>query len=119
MTTPCAAAAYLEHVLDLYRRLPGTSGRIRRADRRLAAALYSRQVPLATVETALLLTSARRSFRAPGASPLPPIATLHYFLPVLEELLANPLDAAYLDYLRGRLAALALNLMSPTDHRFP
>lgn len=117
MTTPSGAADYIAHVLELYRRTPGTSGRIRRADRRLAAALCAQQVPLATVHAALLLTTARRCFRPAGASPLPPIATLHYFLPVLEELLATPLDDGFVEHLRHRLAALAPNLVSPVDHR--
>ena len=46
-------------------------------------------IPLTTVETALLLASLRRANRRPDALPLGPIRSLHYFLPVIEELLAH------------------------------
>ena len=115
--TDNATARYVERVLELYRRTPGTSGRVHAADRRLAATLCSRQVPLATVEAALLLAVARRNLRPLGAPPLPHIATLHYFLPLIDELLAAPPEAAYLDYLRVRLAALAPALVSRINHQ--
>jgi len=112
-------AGYVEQVLALYRRTPSTSGHVRRADRRLAAGLCSRRVPLATVQAALLLATARRTSRSINAHPLAAIATLHYFLPVIEELLATPADHDYLDYLRLRLAALAPALAAPIHHQFP
>jgi hypothetical protein len=115
--TDTATARYVKRVLDLYRRTPGTSGRARPADRRLAATLCSRRIPIATVETALLLAVARRNLRPTGAPQLPRIATLHYFLPLIDELLAAPPDAAYLHYLRARLAAVAPALVSRINHQ--
>jgi hypothetical protein len=115
--TDDAAARYVEHVLELYRRTPGTSGRVRAADRRLAANLCSSHVPLLTVETAFLLAVARRKLRPLAATPLPRIASLHYFLPVIDEILAAPPDGAYLKYLCVRLAALAPALASRINHR--
>jgi len=115
--TDTATARYVERVLELYRRTPGTMGRVRAADRRLAANLCRRHVPLATVETALLLAVARRNLRPLGAPPLPRIATLHYFLPLIDELLAAPPEAAYLDYLRARLAVVAPALVSRINHQ--
>lgn len=112
-------AGYVEQVLALYRCTPGTSGRVRRADRQLAAALCSRCIPLHTVQAALLLATARRTSRLSHAHPPPPIATLHYFLPVIDELLTNPVDNDYLDYLRFRLATLAPTLVAHIDHQFP
>lgn len=94
---------YVERLLDLYRRTPGTSGAVRRADRCLAAQLYDRRVPLQLVELALRLAAARRQIRPPDAPPLPTIRSLHYFLPVLDELSDPRLDPEYLDYLRYRL----------------
>lgn len=112
-------AGYVERLLALYRCTPGTSGRVRRSDRQLAAALCSRCIPIATVQAALLLATARRTSRPSNTHPLPPIATLHYFLPVIDELLATPADRDYLDYLRFRLATLAPALVSLIDHQFP
>ncbi len=49
-------------------------------DRQLARDLCRRGVPLRTVRVALLLATARRTLRS--GPPLPPVRTLHYFLPV-------------------------------------
>ena len=63
---------YVQCVLDLYRDTPGTSGRVRVTDRRLANSLYKRRIPLSIVRAALLLTVSRRTFRSsPDAEPLP------------------------------------------------
>ena len=94
---------YVRQVLDRYRRTPGTCGRVRREDRRLAAQLHRRGVPSAVVTAAFALAASRRHRRDPELPPLPPIRSLHYFLPVVEELLAGPLDADYLRYLAGKL----------------
>jgi hypothetical protein len=52
-----------------------------------------------------LLASVRRAARRPDAIPLEPIRSLHYFLPVIEELLHTPLHHgdAYLAYLRSKI----------------
>ena len=53
--------AYVRTVIDAYVRLPATPARARREDRRLAAELHTRGVPLEVVETALLLGTVRKS----------------------------------------------------------
>jgi len=116
---PDAAADYVDRLLELYRRTPGTLGHVRRADRRLAASLHARGVPLETVQAALLLASARRAFRPSSAEPLAPITSLHYFLHVIDELLASPPDPDYLDHLRRRMAPLAPALVMPPNHQRP
>ena len=94
---------YTVQVLDLYRHTPGTLGRVRREDRRLAIGLYHRGVSLHTVAEAFLLATARRCLRASGAVPLAPVRSLHYFVPVIEEVIANPLPPGYSEYLKGKL----------------
>jgi len=101
---------YVNNALKLYCHTPGTMGRVRREDRRLAGDLYRRGVTLSTLEEALALAAARRCFRSPDAPPLSPIRSLHYFLPVIEELLANPLPADYFKYLKGKLAKIQRSL---------
>jgi hypothetical protein len=98
---------YVQAVLKEYVWLPGTPHKASRQDRRLATSLYEQAVPLAVVRAALLLAAARRALRSPHLCPLPPIRTLHYFLPVIEEVLATPPDPGYVDYLAGKLHPLA------------
>jgi hypothetical protein len=62
-------------------------------------------VPLRTVRSALVLAVARRTLRS--GPPLPPVRTLHYFLPAIEEVLEQPLDPGYVDYLDAKLKPFA------------
>lgn len=96
---------YVETVLTLYRKLPDTPNRHSRYDRRLAAQLHQQNVPLALIEAAFLLATARRQLRDPSYPPLSPIRSLHYFLPLIDELLHQPLAPNYLEYLRHKLAS--------------
>ena len=94
---------YVEQLLELYRRTPGTLGRVRREDRRLARQLQERGVSLSTLEEAFVLAAARRCLRAPDSPPLNPIRSLHYFVSVIEEVLAKPLPDGHLAYLKWKL----------------
>ncbi len=96
---------YIESVLALYRKLPDTPQRYSRYDRRLATQLCQQNIPLSVIEGAFLLATARRLLRDPAYPPLSPIRSLHYFLPLIEELLHQPLSPTYVEYLRQKLAA--------------
>jgi len=100
---PTDLDTYRQTLLDLYLRLPDTPRRLSRFDLRLVRQLWQRQIPLPTIETAFLLVSSRRAARRPDAMPLGPIRSLHYFMPVIEELLAQPVPASYLAYLRSNV----------------
>jgi len=95
--------SYVAEILRLYCLLPDTPDRPRPLDRRLAAAFEQRRVPLDLLGAAFILGTARRTFSA--SAPLPAIRSLHYFLPVLEEVQQQPLDPGYLEHLRRRLSA--------------
>ena len=97
---------YIKQAAALYCSTPGTPGRPRRQDRLLAAQLYTRGISLSTLEQAFLLAAARRCFRAPDAPPLSPIRSMHYFVPVIEEVLAHPLEDSYVEYLKSKLNSL-------------
>jgi hypothetical protein len=97
---------YIEKLLDIYLSLPQTPSQASRDDRRLAQQLRQQQTPLETVESAFLLATVRRSFRDPALPPLQPIRSLHYFLPVIEEVIAIGVSSDYLQYLRRKLAPL-------------
>jgi hypothetical protein len=97
---------YVERVLHLYRALPQTRSRTGPADRRLAEDLQRRGVTIELVEAALALAALRRLRRPPEASPLPPIRSLHYLLPILGELNDSKPEQGYLLYLRRQLQTL-------------
>ena len=94
---------YVRQVLEAYRQTPGTTGRVHPPDRRLAAQLHERGVPLETVHNALILAAARRLFRPADATPLPTVRSLAYFLPVIEEVLELKVSPDYFRYVRAKL----------------
>lgn len=96
---------FVERILKLYRDLPETPSLASRTDRRLAEELYEKGIREEEVEASLLLATARRLLRSAEAPKLGPIRSLHYFLPVLEEVRSNPLSASYVEYLRRKLVA--------------
>ena len=93
---------YLNRLLEGYRKLPGTLGRILRDDRRTALNLYRQRIGLDVVRRAFLLGTARRAF-APHPAAQQPIRALRYFLPLIDEVVNQPPDPAYLIYLEHRL----------------
>src|ERR1019366_8198568 len=98
---------FVRAVLDLYLGLPHAAAtRPSRNDRRLAEQLFDRCIALDTVRAAMLLAMARRVERPASAPPLTPIRSLHYFVPILHELLATPPDPGYFGYLDARFRHL-------------
>lgn len=95
---------YIRTVLNLYTQLQFVTVPVRRSDRQLAGDFFDRQLPIAVIEAALLLGAARRMYRR-RIHALPTIRSLHYFEPIIEELLAQPLPEAYIGYLRQKLQA--------------
>ena len=100
---PSGYVAALRAALD---ELPGPPLRFRATDRRLAIDLYSRRVPIEVVRAALYLATLRRLTRDVHRPQLAPVRSLYYYLPVVDELLRQPLDPAWGRYLVSRLARL-------------
>jgi len=91
---------FVSRVLALYLGLPDVAARrASRLDRQLARTLYDRGLPLEHIEAAMLLAHLRRAARS---TPLPPIRSLHYFIPVIDELSGQTIDPSWLDYLRQK-----------------
>ena len=101
---------YIQRLLQRYRETPTTAGHIRPADRQLARHLFHRGVPLTLAFAAFSLAATRRLFRRSPATPLNPIRSLYYFLPVLEELVADPPDPGYIEYINAKLRQHKLSL---------
>lgn len=96
--------SYIRAVRDLYIQLPITAGRFNRADRLLAADLFQRQIPIELIHAALLLAAARRLLaRHPSLPPLPLVRSLHYFLPLIDELRVTPLPPGYIRYIESKI----------------
>ncbi len=113
--TSMAGPAYEAAVLLLYVDLPDTPLRASVQDQRQARRLHQRGIPLRLVESALLLGSLRRLVRPADLPPLPPIRSLAYFQPVIEELLAHPVPDNHLEYLRLKLRRMAAEKIAPAD----
>jgi len=101
--TEAPRRAYVHALLEAYVATPGVLGRVRRADRDLAGRLYDQRVPLYAIKNAFLVAAARRLRNNAFATPLPPIRSIHYFLPVLREMLARPPGPRDIDHFRRLL----------------
>ena len=101
--TPAACPAYVAAVLMFNVDLSNTPLRPGPRDQWLARRWHDEAVPISLVESALLLASLRRLTRPVDLPPLPPIRSLAYFQPVVDELQQQPLPDGYLDYLRLKL----------------
>lgn len=93
------AQSYVERILRVYLQFPDTPNRVNRLDRKLAQNLYEQRIPAETVEAAMLLAMLRRK-KPPDVPALPPIRSLHYFIPVIREITAAPLTNDYVEYLK-------------------
>ena len=109
-----AVLAFVNTVLARYLQLPDTPLRTSFADQRLARQLMDRGIGLDVVESAMLLGSLRRLTRPADLPPLQPVRSLAYFLPLVEELLAQPLPDGYVDYLRFKLARIQTAIVQKT-----
>ena len=101
--TSTARQAYINAIVTNYLRLPGTPLRASRRDRRLAAVLHDRGVPLRVVWAAFVIAAVRWAVRGPQQRKLETIRTLHYFLPAIDEVLDTSPDSDYVEYLAARL----------------
>ena len=94
---------YIRRLLELYRETPTTCGGVYPRDRQLLERLFHEGVPFAAVEAAFLLAAARRVYRDPRRTPLAPIRSLKYFLPVVREILDTPIDPGEIGFLEWKL----------------
>jgi hypothetical protein len=97
---------YVDKILAWYVSLPDTPLRYSRHDRKLALELCRRRISPSVIESAFLLATARRHLRDPTLPALPPVRSLYYFLPLIDEILASPLPEGYANHLRQKLRHL-------------
>ena len=111
---------YVRRVLTAYGQTPTTAGRVNRQDRLLAARFYQRRIPLDVIENAFVLGAVRRLYRDPDNLPLPPVRSLYYFCPLIEEVLdlkthpkTRSAYSRYFEYLRHKI-----RIFDPSKLRF-
>ena len=102
-TSDLDRSQYVSAVLEAYRNTPGTLGHVRASDRKLARHFFDARVSLDVVRAALALAALRRGCRADDADPLEPVRSLHYFKPVIEEVIKLPADSVYFKYIEVRM----------------
>ena len=95
---------YVVEVIRLYRATPTVLGRVRLADHLLARRLYEQRVPLYVIRDALVLGAARRVLHNGFSSPMPPVRSLHYFVPLVREVLDRPPGHREIEHLAEQLA---------------
>jgi len=98
-----ARERYVRELLRLYVATPGVAGRVRRADRDLAASLFDQGVPLYAVEYACIVAAARRIRHNGYSTPMPAIRSLWYFREVIREMLERPPGPRELQQMRELL----------------
>jgi len=96
---------YVQDMLAAYRSTPTCAGKVRREDRRLAYRLYDQRIPPLLLHAAFILGAMRRLYRLEavedcpfGNEPLTPVRSLHYFLPIIDEIRRQPIDPEYIAY---------------------
>lgn len=96
-------AGYVEQVKRWFLAHPIVGSSFGAADRLLAGDLYRQGIPLEEVKRALLLGLARKYVSWLNLKNGSPISSLHYFLPLLEELKNTQVSDSYWSYLEQRL----------------
>lgn len=99
-------SAFVEQVRSLLLQYPIVSCSFGAADQRMAADLFRRGVPFEQVERALLLGLTRKYVSSLNSTASAGIYSLHYFLPLLEEVAETEVTGDYWEYLRSRLRKL-------------
>jgi hypothetical protein len=94
---------YVERIRGLFLEHPIVRSSFGEADRHLARALHRRGVPFQQVERALVLGLARKYATCLNNPEVPPITSLHYFLPLLREVQETRVSQQYWTYTANRL----------------
>ena len=94
---------YVAEVIRLYRSTPTVVGHVRHADRVLARRFYEQGVPLYVVHDALVIGAARRVLHNGFSTQMPPVRSLHYFVPIVREVLDRPPGYREIEHLAKQL----------------
>jgi hypothetical protein len=106
-SAPDDEESYVGSVRKRFMILGCTTGHFSPSDERLASSLEQKGIPLAVIEDAMLIGACRKYVSWLNSGPSAPIASLHYFEPIIEEVLERPFPTGYRDYMRLQVDKLA------------
>ena len=98
---------YVNAVRDLFLGLGCTSGRFGPPEAGQARNLEKRGISLQEMEDAMIVGACRKYVSWLSSGPSDPIASLHYFESLIEEIRERPFPPGYRDYLRMEVKKLA------------
>ena len=101
-----AQRLFVEALEQMLLSRPCVSCRYSAADRQLAVQWFQQEVPLEDIEQAILLGCGRKYVSWLNGGQGQPIASLHYFSPILEEVAVSPLSDAYRAFNRWQVRRL-------------
>jgi len=99
--------SYVDSVRKLFMALGCTSWRFGPSEERLAGDFERKGIPLQVIEDAMLVGACRKYVSWLNNGPSAPIASLHYFEAIIEEVLARPFPPGYREHMRFQVEKLA------------
>jgi hypothetical protein len=99
-------AGYIQQIRKLLAARPSVQISFTAADEKLAAALWTEQVPLEQIERAIVLACTRKHVSWYNGQVSGPITSLQYFRGPIQEVAQAPVGADYYRYLQFRLKPL-------------
>jgi len=102
-----ASNGYVDAVRNLFLGLGCTSGRFGLPEEGQTRHLEKRGITLQELEDAMIVGACRKYVSWLSNGPSDPIASLHYFEPLIEEIRERPFPPGYRDYLRMEVKKLA------------
>ena len=105
--TPDEKESYVGSVRKRFLTLGCTTGHFSPSDERLAGSFEQKGIPLTVIEDAMLIGACRKYVSWLNSGPSAPIASLHYFEPIIEEVVERPFPPGYRDYMQLQVDKLA------------
>ncbi len=103
---PGSSESYVDSVRKLFLALSCTSGSFGPAEERLAEDFEQKGIPLSVIEDAMMVGACRKYVSWLNSGPSAPIASLHYFDAIIEEVLERPFPPGYRGYMRLQVEKL-------------
>lgn len=104
---PDGGESYVDSVRKLFTALGCTTGRFGTAEERLAGDFERKGIPLEVIEDAMMVGACRKYVSWLNSGPSAPIASLHYFEMIIEEVQERPFPPGYREYMRQQVEKLA------------